>query len=450
MLYYAYFVNEFNKKKVMRLQEILQTTYETFLEQTAHGKLILLHPDSRYRSMLVAQIMNSSDFKSFYYAIGPDDVNLQFFLTSILNALANQQVTFGRHTNILPRYVLNNPTRYFDAVLDAFLKDLNELTDEDFVLVLDEYDRSDRADEVQRFIERISNHFPENGRLVINSRTLPRLPWVSMIAQGRAVVLKDHEVITESFYGITHTTHKDEGLEVYALGPSFVVMDNKTIENWEGHLPRLLFFFALDRPNVTRSEICDAFWPDLEDDQAVNVFHVTKRRLHKALDEDVLVHEDGYYRVNPSIPVYYDVMEFVDTLVRSRSITAEEERMEALRRVTDLYRGPFLHGHNERWIVDRREEFLDAYLEAMTTIATTQENNNQHDVAISTLQRATEQAPYRESLHREIMRLFKKLGRRSEIVGHYKKMKKLFKDNSHKISPKTSEYYQMLINDSPA
>ena len=52
---------------------------------------------------------------------------------------------------------------------------------------------------------------------------------------------------------------------------------------------------------VTRADICQAFWPELPLDQAVNVFHVTKRRLHKALGFDVLVHEGGHYRVNPAL-----------------------------------------------------------------------------------------------------------------------------------------------------
>ena len=72
----------------------------------------------------------------------------------------------------------------------------------DFVLILDEYDRSDTADDIQWFIERLTAHLPENCRLVINSRTLPRLPWVAMIAQGRALMLEDDQLIRENFYDI--------------------------------------------------------------------------------------------------------------------------------------------------------------------------------------------------------------------------------------------------------
>lgn len=181
------------------------------------------------------------------------------------------------------------------------------MSQEPFYLILDEYDRSDSADDIQRFVEKLVANPSHNCRIIINSRTLPRLPWVSLIAQKRAVLLEDNLLIKHDFYRVE--TGGKYKLEVFALGPGHVLMNGTAIESWEGHLPRLLFFFALDRPIITRSEICQAFWPELHMDQAVNVFHVTKRRLHKALDMDVLVHDGGYYRVNPDMAIHYDVMD---------------------------------------------------------------------------------------------------------------------------------------------
>ena len=136
---------------------------------------------------------------------------------------------------------------------------------------------------------------------MISSRSLPRLPWMAMIAQNKAVMLRDTELIGTISTRIRRTAKPALRRRAW---PRPRTLDGQAIDSWEGHLPRLLFFFALERPVVTRSEICDAFWPELNNDQAVNVFHVTKRRLHKALEPlgvDVLIHEDGYYRVNPAL-----------------------------------------------------------------------------------------------------------------------------------------------------
>src|SRR5690606_6761813 len=248
--------------ETVRLHDLIEQSYAIFQEQAKNARIILLHPRSRYRSILVARLINDPNMNAFYYALGPDDINLTSFLSGLTHDLANQHPTFGRHINILPP----NGKQDVDVLLETFARDLSEMSDEPFLLILDEYDRSDSADDVQMFIDRLVGLLPENCRLVLNSRTLPRLPWVSLIAQKWAVLLQDEKLIDRNLYGISTTG--DNELQVFALGPGYILMNGQTIDTWEGHLPRLLFFFALDRPSITRSEICQAFWPELVTDQA--------------------------------------------------------------------------------------------------------------------------------------------------------------------------------------
>lgn len=429
----------------MNLHKLLNESYQTFLQEAQTARIILLHPDSRFRSMLVAKLINESDYKVFYYAIGLDDVDLRSFIYSITNSLADQYPMFGRHTNMLSKEIFDEPYQHFDLILDTFVQDMAEISSDPFILVFDEFDLSDRSDDVQHFVERLSSRFPAHGKIVINSRTLPRLPWVSMIAQKRAVILKDTEVISHQFYGTTKTEKTDETLEVYALGPGFVMLNNQAVDSWEGHLPRLLFFFALDRPLVTRSEICQAFWPELDADQAVNVFHVTKRRLHKALDADVLIHEDGYYLVNPDLPVYYDVTEFVDSLMTGRSSNDPEVRMSAWKRAADLYRGPFLKGHDDSWIKDRREEFLSGYIEVLTEMAAVWHDRGRHEIALSLLQKGVEADPHNEILRQDVMNLYNHMGRRSEAAAHYQSWTAWLKEQNLKPSEMMRAFYDNLF-----
>src|SRR5690606_10243289 len=196
----------------------------------------------------------------------------------------------------------------------------------------------------------------------------------------------------------------DQNLKVFALGPSFVLLNGKMIDTWEGHLPRLLFFFALDRPVITRSEICQAFWPELDTDQAVNVFHVTKRRLHKALGFDVLVHDGGYYRGNPTVAIHDGVMGCVGALVEGRSREGDEA-VAAWQRAVNLYRGPFLQGHSDEWIVSRRTDFRAGYLEALTEMARARQDEGRAEHALGLYLRAIGEDPRREDLHRAVMQL---------------------------------------------
>jgi DNA-binding SARP family transcriptional activator len=431
----------------MKLHDLINTAYETFLDQLKQVRIVLLHPQSRYRSVLVARLINDPAVKTFYYAMGPDDINLHAFITGITHDLASQHPTFGRHVHMIPEtaYDEENFSANIDEILQTFAQDLREISDEPFLLILDEYDRSDSADDVQRFIERLPIYMPENCALVINSRTLPRLPWVALISQNRAALLQDNEIIKNNFYGVEN---KDEGqLEIYALGPGFVLMENSYIDAWEGHLPRLLFFFALDRPVVTRSDICRAFWPDLNAEQAVNVFHVTKRRLHKALDMDVLVHEDGYYRVNPDIPVYYDVMEFVEALMVGRNEECSPpEREEAWQKVLNLYRGPFLQGHSDPWIEERRHDFRAGYIEALINMSKVWEKRGKREQSLLLYKKGVGEDLYNEHIHREIMRLYSELGRRSESAAHFNKLTADLKAVNREPEEETAKLHQSIMS----
>ncbi len=419
----------------MNLNAIIEHIYQSFKVSLDASKTVLLHPNSRYRSVLIAHLINSADYKVFYYALGPDDISVPSFLDGITHDLANQNPMFGRHINML------EPEDYNDLgkLLETFVRDLKELSTDDFVLILDEYDRSDSADDIQWFIERLTAYLPDNCRLVLNSRTLPRLPWVAMIAEGRALLLQDDQLIRKNFYDIEG--HGSQTLEVYALGPGFVLFHDKPIDTWEGHLPRLLFFFALDRPVITRSEICQAFWPDLDIDQAVNVFHVTKRRLHKALDMDVLIHHDGYYRINPDLDIDYDVMHYATRLLEGRD-KDNPDRIAAWQKSIDLYRGPFLQGHSDRWILDRRADFQAGYLEALSEMAQVRLAEGRPEHALGLYQKAVNENVRREDIHREIMRLFTSLGRRSEAAAHYQK---LLQELNQKVAPETRAVYEEIM-----
>jgi DNA-binding SARP family transcriptional activator len=424
----------------MVLNTVIDAAYQTFMERTTDASIVLLHPESRYRSMLVAQLMSDPELQTFYYAMGPDDVNVRSFLSGITHDLANQHPTFGRYLNQLQFEDEDN----MEALLNAFVDDLSDLSDERLILILDEYDRTNGADDIQAFVEQAALRVPPHCQIVINSRGLPRLPWVSLIARNKAVLLRDDEQVSRNFYNMP-TEGGALHLEVHALGPGYVMLDGEQIDTWEGHLPRLLFFFALDRPVVTRSEICQAFWPDLDNDQAVNVFHVTKRRLHKALDFDVLVHEEGYYRVNSQVSVSYDIMEFVSALVDGRSPDVAD-KSAIWQQAFDLYRGPFLQGHSDEWILQRRADYQQGYLEALSEMARLRLEEGRQEHALGLLQRAVQENDRYEPIHRQIMQLYADLGRRSEAAAHYQKLVEQLKADGEEPEYETQALYDSIMS----
>ncbi len=427
----------------MSLKELVAPSIETLAAHFAKNKLLLIHPSSRYRTLLIAALLDEPPAPLYYYSLGIRDNSLAQFLTGLAHDLADQSLTFGRHLN----QARTGAPDDIPALVDALAADLRDLNQEDYLLIIDEFDRGDAVPEIQTFVEQLLDKLPEQCHLLINSRTLPRLPWVALVAKHEAVVLRDARLLTSGFY--SEKLAENPNVEVYALGPGYVMVNGQTVTTWEGHLPRLLFFFALDRPMVTRSDICQAFWPELPLDQAVNVFHVTKRRLHKALDFDILVHEGGHYRVNPQLNLQYDVLDFVGSLVEARNAGSPEEALQHYQYAVDLYRGDYLQGHTDPWVLDRQADFRQGYLEALSELARLREQAGADEAALGLYLRAVGEAPNREDLHREVIRVYGKLGRRSEAAEHYKKLEKDFNDRyGFSPSPETQAAYQEAVGNS--
>ncbi len=408
---------------------------------SSQSKIILLHPTSRYRSLLVARLLSDASTRTYYYALDIDDINLYNFLTGLMNTLAKQRRTFGRHLNLLPEDALREPYKHLDLVLDTFLKELAEIDDGDFFLILDEFDRADAADDVHRFVERLSHLMPDCCTIVLNGRTLPRLPWLSMMAKRHGLILRDDELVTKNIYGV-RKSESVSSLKVLSLGPGYVFLDDYLVDNWEGHLPRLLLFFVMDRPEVTRNQICETFWPNLDIDQAVNVFHVTKRRLHKALGIDILSHDGTYYRINPDVSFYFDAFDFVESLLACRYEQPEDEFAQ-WQRIAKLYRGPFLHGHHASWIEERRSAYSLAYIESLLRTADIWTERGNEELALLTLGRAIDADYSLEPVHLRLLRLYVKLGRRAEAVAHYRELEKWAKS---KRTPLSSEVQQLFAD----
>lgn len=423
------------------MKNILDRCMASFVVALEQTSLVVLHPASQFRTPMIAQLLERTDYRILYYALGHDDTSVESLVNGLAHELSYQYPLFGRHLNMVSLGAESESLSLVSALCD----EVASLADKPLLLILDEYDRSDEADDIQVFVERLSDALPANCHIIINSRTLPRLPLVSMMAHHRALILLDDQVLRQDFFGAPSQNGVD--IEVYGLGPGFVIVNGKMVEDWEGHLPRLLFFFALDKPVITRSEICHSFWPDLEIEQAVNVFHVTKRRLHKALgvDFDVLLHDEGYYRLNPAFSIDYDVMSFAATLLEARA-DGTDSAQDKWQRVIDLYRGPYLQGHHEPWIDDRRRDFRAGYIEALSNLADIRIGAGRLDHGLALLLRAVSADNSREELHLHIMELYQRLERRNEGIAHYKKVVEAFRKEGRKPSAAAETLYKQLVN----
>ena len=244
-------------------------------------------------------------------------------------------------------------------------------------------------------------------------------------------------------------------LEVYALGRGYVLVNGQEITNWDGALPRNLFFYFVDNPLVTRDQIFSVFWQKLTTKEATNVFHVTKRKISERItmkvDEpgnyELTQYSAGFYTPSEKVIRYYDVHEFEDAVNRAMVTVDDAEEELLLRRAIDLYRGPFLQDGKMDWMAERRETLRRLYAQALIGMGRLSNAKSDPDAALGYFLRALKETPEREDIHREVMTIYMNKGMIYDAKEQYHHLEKLLKSELN-ITPanESRELYHLVLS----
>jgi two-component SAPR family response regulator len=208
------------------------------------------------------------------------------------------------------------------------------------------------------------------------------------------------------------------------------------VDNWDGTLPRALFFYLIDRGMTTRSEIFDTFWPNLSVREATNVFHVTKRKISEMLGVDLTVYWSGFYHISSQIDLQYDVALFTEQLQQA-DVAVRDERERLLTRALSLYKGSFLTSLDMEWTERRRQELIQTYGESLIGLAKVVESTGKKREALGLYVRAVATNRQREDLARSIMQLYQGLGMYADALRTYEHLETEL-DRSLGVSPARS------------
>lgn len=231
---------------------------------------------------------------------------------------------------------------------------------QDWILI----DEADRASD-EAFSEWLERALPKQAQLLIIARRIPSSIYVPSWRQHCEIFPHDPTRMLNDFTRYSGERHL---LEVRTLGKGYALLNGRTIDNWEGVLPRLLFFYFIDKGIATRDHIFSVFWPDVSIKEATNVFHVTKRKVHEILGIDLTVYNGGFYRIAPNIDLSYDVLSF-SRLIQESETVSDAAAESLISDAISLYRGEFLSLFDIPWIVRRRHEITLAYADALIRLA---------------------------------------------------------------------------------
>ncbi len=380
--------------------------------ETAH--ILILPAYAAHRGQRVLDVL-STHSDSLYFAAS--DTTLSAFIGELAASLSAQ----GK----MPDVSGDDPVKAARQIGRALAKSTAPL------LILDELDRIEgEADEITAVLTALGEALPSSMHLLISARSLDIRPWKRSIQEGRAILIGEAGSAIPA------------ALQVFGFGAGRVFSDGRAMNIWDGPLPRSLFFFMVDHPILTRQAIFETFWEEMNQRDATNVFHVTKRKVAERVGYEALIYSGGVYQRSPDLELYYDVEDFLAAIARGQN---DPDDASAWEHAVRLYRGPFLYGVRMPWAAERRVQLAANYTEALISLGHIYREQDA-ERALGYYLRAQREAPLREDVYREAMKLFAEQGDRERVVAEYARLEESL-DKMYGITParRTRELYDSLV-----
>lgn len=429
----------------MLVHEVTHVSLDSFRQRSAGKKIVLIYPWTNYRNLFLTYFLANAQDGLLYYRIGDDQVSLHDWLSGLLEEF--QAVLGGFGHQLEQALTTGKPA----AIGEALAADLGAYGDEPLILFIDELDRVAMDADFNQFIRALVGALPSDVQIAFSSRLLTYQPWYDMVARGEAIVLGTDQRKDDMMFTVEATPKPQ--LEVYGFGRGHALVNGMPITNWDGALPRNLFFFFMDHPLVTRDEIFETFWPDLSVKEATNVFHVTKRkiteRISMKISEDgsyeLTQYNSGFYMPSDKVVRHYDVGDFQEAVDKALVATSDKEEVALLSRAIDIYKASFLQTIEMKWVQERRSTLRQLYAQALIGMGRIYFRRSEAQRAIGFFTRALKETPEREDIHRQVMGLYQGMGMLDDAVVQYRKLEQVLNDTL-KIAPsrETRELYEQI------
>ena len=208
-------------------------------------------------------------------------------------------------------------------------------------------------------------------------------------------------------------------VRILTLGRFEVQIGGQKLE-FSKKLPRktlllLKAIIALGGRDVPEQVLCDALWGDEDGDAAQNALGITVLRLRKLLGtSESVLQQGGKLSLNAELC-------WVDAW-RLEARLAGRVDLQAL----DLYGGAFLpEDQGESWSVAARERLRGKFIHALSSHGAALESGGDPDDALQCFLRGIDADPIVEAFHQGLMRCYERLGRRTEALSAYRRLKQI-------------------------
>ncbi|UCG29660.1 MAG: winged helix-turn-helix domain-containing protein [candidate division WOR-3 bacterium] len=173
----------------MKSTTVQRDRITTLLKNNIDKKLILINAGAGYgKTTALSQFIARADLPCVFYHLEPSDSELGLFFSYLTTGLKQLNSHFGRRMERILR-TLTPATEHVDMVVGTFINEFVEHVPGDALIVLDDYHNIDPSHEIDKALNYLLQHAPENLHLIIATRLQPHFPMTNLKARDDVFVL---------------------------------------------------------------------------------------------------------------------------------------------------------------------------------------------------------------------------------------------------------------------
>lgn len=231
-------------------------------------------------------------------------------------------------------------------------------------------------------------------------------------------------------------------LTIRVLGPVEIFRDPTNpfaADAWTTRRARDMFCYIATHKNrrVPKEVLIDAFWRDEDVAVVEKNFHPTISHIRKALNsrqplkQNFIVFRDGAYQLNPEFSYRIDTEEFGKRIADAQAAkrSGDDSRLrQDLESAYALYRGEYMEGLYEDWAEEQRPAYGEQFLRVLNALAKLSVAEKRWNEALKFANEILDIDPYREDLHRLILKVLAGQSKPAAVRKHYENMQEILKN----------------------
>lgn len=328
---------------------------------------------------------------------------------------------YRQHRYLLAALLNLSNIRYLrcDETLDmAWLNDGQNYE----LFILDEFDRHS-SETSAAVVDMLLKAYP-NSRLVLFSRHLPDLP---LQQRQQAIIFP----VDDGLGLVDYLGQPTVVLEFFALGLGAIAVNGKRKILCSEIPEAYVLFYLLEKGRAKRKTLLEIFWPDSSAQAAIKHLHNLKQRLKELLGLELIVFKNGFYQLNPSYVIFYDVANY-QRLFDAAHFASSAQPL--LQQAQAAYTGDYLQGLKLPWARALRHALRRNQADVQARLAAHYAENAKVHEASAWYAFAFKHNPARDDVLWELMRLFIDLQMPNYALSFYERYEEVLRER-HGISP---------------